>query len=354
MANYGYNYLAPTPPKVLRRQIAQSVNAQVAPYLNQINRAELQGSNYIAQYGNQLAQQLGAAQAQTRANYGQAESSQAAVNAALANRLSGQGSAAADDLARQLAAAGQSTGPSSSVGAIGSGASNAGFASGSASLSALLAQGAAAQQYAGQLPNLARMRSLQEQGLFQQQQEKARADVLAKVPGLIDSASKQAQANEFQKAVAVQSGLVDQAKLNQTASYDAAKINQGNAKIAATNANNAAKIQLAQQQLHETQRYHDLSIQARQVANDISRYRATHPRSTRPGSNGGLTQSQKSKYYAQGTDAAIAHKQKGSTAMQTYRFFANRGMPPRIAADIVGRVYGGWLKPGDKKRLGIR
>jgi len=358
MANYGYSYLAPTPPKVLRRQVAQSVNAQVAPYLSQINRAERQGASQIGVYSDALARQLAGAVDQTRANYGQAEASQAAVNAALANRLSGAGNQLSNDLAGQLAAAGQSTAPSSAVGAIGSGAANAGFASGSASLSNLLAQGAAAQQYAGQLPNLARMRGLQEQGLFQQQQEKSRADILAKVPGLIDSASKQAQANEFQKAVAVQSGLVDQAKLQESSAYHQASIQQRNRAITSQN-------QRASANLAETQRYHNLSIQARQVANDIAKYRATHPRSTHQST--GPSDSAIRKYRAQGVEAAIAHKHgvykdsKGNdvhipqlTAMQTYQYLTRRGMPPRIAATAVGQVYGGWLKPGDKKKLGIR
>src|SRR5215831_9538073 len=130
MANYGY--LQPTPPRVLQRQIRASVNAQIAPYLAQINRRELQGSGLIAQYGDQLARQLGGAAAQTQANYGRAEAQQASLNAALSQQLSGAGASLASDLSRQLSAAGQSTAPAQSVGAIGAGAANAGYARDSA------------------------------------------------------------------------------------------------------------------------------------------------------------------------------------------------------------------------------
>lgn len=368
MANYGYNYLAPRSPKQLKREIRQSVNAQIAPYLGQINRAESQGSGMIANYSEQLAHQLLDAQRQTRQNYGQAEASQASINTALANRLSGAGAAVSNDLASQLAAAGQSTAPSSAVGAIGSGASNAGYASGSASLSALLAQGAAAQQYAGQLPNLARMQGVQQQGLFFGQQEKNRGDLLAKVPGLIDTATQQAQAQEFQKAVAVQSGLVDQQKLQLDTQYKQARLNQGQ-----------QSLNLRASALQTSNLFKQAGLDLRGKQFQLSVQREHRLAQGKAGKKGGFTPTQIQKLQGNAIEAVkvLKHGQQnpnydpsspdyhngipdkrqwkskpGADPHSAFRYLINHGVPPTMADWAVGSVYGKWHAPGEKGKRG--
>lgn len=215
MARYGYNYFAPTRPKVLRRQVAQSVNAQIAPYLQSINRRGAAGSALINQGTESLAASLSGAQGQARQIYSDAEARQAAVDSALSQQLSGAGASQSAALSAQL---GQANIPTSNLLAnIGSGAANAGAAMGSANIARLIAQGASQQEYAANLPNIARLSGAQQQQRYQGQLETQRQDILGKVPGLISTSTQQAQDREFQKQVAAQSGLAKIGALNESA-----------------------------------------------------------------------------------------------------------------------------------------
>jgi hypothetical protein len=213
MARYGYNWFQPQSPRQLKRRVNRDLQGRLGS-----------GNRAIDAYTNALASHLQPAEGRTHSNYLAAEQQQAAVDQALANRLSGSGQALQQDLASQLGAAGQDQAPAGTVGQIGAGASNAGYASGSANLSQLLSQGAAAQQFAGMLPNLARLQGQQQRGQY-------RSQLYSELPKLMQDA----QDREFQKAVASQSGLVSMQKVAESAAYHKATLSVRQQAIRAEN-----------------------------------------------------------------------------------------------------------------------
>src|SRR6266542_615667 len=203
MARRPYSFLDPLTPKALRRQAVRYANAQFGPVLAQINaeynRRVQAGASSIGAGTQQLASALAPAAGQTAGYYSQAKAEQAALDEAMRAGLTSAGAAGAADLARQGYAGNQLAG-------IGAGASAASFGMGSAALSRLISQGAAAENYAGTLPALARLGCAQHaKNLTLQLEHGRQADVGAlrgKIPGTVAQIEQDLANREFQKATA--------------------------------------------------------------------------------------------------------------------------------------------------------
>jgi hypothetical protein len=205
-----YDFLAPLNPKQRAKQAKQYVNAQYGPVLANLNadyaRQARVGANTIASTTNQLATQLAPEAAHTHDIYAGAQSAQAALDAAIAAKLTGAGASLGQDVSGQLAAAGQSTAPASNLTALGAGAGAASYGIGSAALSGLIGRGAAAETAAAALPGIARLGGAQRGADFLGQVESGRQkDVSAlrsKIPGTLADIQQQQDALEFQKSAA--------------------------------------------------------------------------------------------------------------------------------------------------------
>lgn len=341
MARYGYNWLMPLTPRQLRRQVNNQLNPRIAS-----------GDRAINAYTNALAAHLMPAQANSHQIYSQAQAQQSAIDSALANRLSGAGSQVSGDLASQLSQAGQNTAPAQEIAQEGQGAGNASYASGTATLSQLLSQGAAAQQFAGMLPNIARLSG-------QQQQGQNRAQIMSQFPQLY----QQAMDREFNKAVAVQSGLVDQAKMGQQQQQFNARQRQSQQQFNAR--------QRQDQQHFDTQT--SLAMGRINLSKDqynLAVKREQRMARTRSGKSGGFTPSQLSKFHATAVDTVkdwkhgvpnpyynpsssnyhngVAdsqqnlHPARPNDPRGAFKYLVLHGVPPSIADDAVGRVFGKW------------
>jgi hypothetical protein len=244
-----YDPFAPLTPKQQRQLARRYANAQFGPVLAQINaeyaRRARSGGAAISAGTEQLAGQLAPEQGRTHEIYAAAQAAQDSLDQAIAAKLSGAGQAASGDVNKQLDAAGIPRAASPDLAQMGAGAGAASFGIGSAALSRLVGQGAAAENYAGKLPALARLGGAQKaQDLALQLEHGRQTDVgnlRSKIPGAVSQIEQDIGNRELQKGIAVQSGLVAGAKLDASA--------------AATNA-----------RLQTTQRGQDLSHQDRQAS----------------------------------------------------------------------------------------
>lgn len=166
--------------------------------------------------------------------YERAQGQQRQVNTDLANRLGSFGQGLQGEITGKLQAQGA---PQGVVGEIAGGAgttaqgvANANFAKGSAGLEALLAQGAAEQAYGAKLPGIAGLTGQQHGRQLEAQLSQSLADQLGQIGarGAGDESSLYTHLLdlELQKAIAKQSGLINQDKLaadtrykNQTLRY---------------------------------------------------------------------------------------------------------------------------------------
>lgn len=135
--------------------------------------------------------------------YGTAETADAAGTSALADRLSGAGQASSDALAARLASInepGVVNPVAASLAGAGAGAAGGVAGIGTSSLAQLIADSAHAQEYATKLPGIASASGVQNQTAFQSgvagAESKALAPVLAKAPGLEQSAASSILTNQ--------------------------------------------------------------------------------------------------------------------------------------------------------------
>lgn len=341
-----YDPLAALTPKQQQKRAYALLGPLIAQINAQFDRQASAGGKSISDYTDLLAQRLGPMADQTHGLYAAAEAQQRADDKALADRLGALGGTVG---AQAGGATGVPTGSVPDLASIGQRAANTGFASGSSKLAQLLAQGTATESYGRELPGIARMGGAQAIKDLTAQLESGRQSSLESARGKIPSILQQIQADELQKAIASQSGLISSAKLQQGAAQFGAK--QG----------------IAQATLAERARHDKATENAKMVANDISRYRATHPHSTK---TGGFTPNQTQKMRSNAIEAvkALKHGQQNphydptSTgyhngvpdkqqytmkpgkfdAPSAYKYLRNHGVPPPIADWAVGRVYGAW------------
>jgi hypothetical protein len=177
-------------------QIQTSAQGQLSPLIQQLtdslNRQAQAGGQAITGYTSQLAQQLAPFQQSAANIYGGAQQSQAASDAALSQKLSGEGGQQAQDLGARLASINAPGAVNAAVGqgmsdATGSG--NALYATGSASLANLIASGAAEQSYAAKQPGLAGLAGEQQIGGLQSSIANSLASgtdkINAQAPGIV-------------------------------------------------------------------------------------------------------------------------------------------------------------------------
>lgn len=179
-------------------QIQSNAQAQLAPLIkalqDSIGAQSQSGMNAINGYTSNLAQHLAGFQQNAQNIYGGAEQSQAASDAALSQKLSGEGGQQAQDLGAKLASINAPGAVNQAVqGATGeaAGAGNALYATGGASLANLIASGAAEQSYASKLPGIAGLAGAQQVGNLQGELAKNLADqtgqLQGKVPDIVNS-----------------------------------------------------------------------------------------------------------------------------------------------------------------------
>jgi hypothetical protein len=204
------NPYAPKTDAQLQAEAAAFVGAQINPLIDEINRSitarSQSGSQAIQSATAALINAMAGYGPATAAAYGTAEKNVAALEDALANRLTGQGKDVAADLSGALAAAGQDTTGAQGLAGVGAAAANAGLAQGSAALEALISQGAAAQNYGAKLPTIGglygREATNQFQSMLNQQLAEQLGQVRSQVPGLTANIFESLQGREFAKAEA--------------------------------------------------------------------------------------------------------------------------------------------------------
>lgn len=265
---------APQTDQQIQSQAQGMLDPVVAQITSAINARAQAGGQSIGGYTDQLAKNLMGARGQVDQAYAPAEQGTAATNAALADRLSGAGNATSDALASRLASIGSPDVTGQAAGAVrqaGTGSGNALYASGSASLEQLLGNHATAADYAGKLPDLARLGGLQQlgalQGRAQQDIRDQTAQVTSQLPSIVQGLRSQSDARANNRAsvaadlyqfltgqnttrATAKAGLVgDAASLASQDARSAASIQAQNARTSATiqsqNARTQAQIDAA-------------------------------------------------------------------------------------------------------------
>lgn len=220
------NPLRPRSDQEIRSGVTSEVNAEINPQINaivgEITRYANAGQNAIRGYTDRLATELGGYQQSAGNIYGAAQRAQAAADAALAQRLSGQGGQLADQLAKQFASAGGGGDPNVAK-QMGEGASGALFATGSAALADLISRGAGEEAYAAKLPGFARLAGIQGVRDLQLGAQRDLADetgrIRQQVPGIVSELTRAARSDELNKTYA---RLADETKA-ETAARKAAE-----------------------------------------------------------------------------------------------------------------------------------
>jgi hypothetical protein len=242
-----------------KNEVYPAANAQIAALTNELTRTSKAGAGAISGYANQLANDLGGYGASAKQIYGGAQQSQAAVDAALASRLTGQGNQLGDELAAKLA---QINAPGAQMSDVAGGARQIGqtsgntqFALGSNELGRLVGEGAASQNYAAKQPGIARMGGLAAGRDLELQLQKQLADksgeIRAQAASDYASAVKGYSADEVDKAIAnlTQRGKVAVADVG--AQADAAKLH---ATAAEKERDRESKIQLKREEIASRER----------------------------------------------------------------------------------------------------
>lgn len=250
VANRIAGYTAGLPKPLTDQQISARAQALLDPLVKQttdrINASTKAGAGAISGYASKYADALAGYGDSAKAIYGGAEQSQAAADAAESGALRTGGSQLADQLAGKIGQISSApnvmqAGTAPVVGNA-AGAANATLGSGSAALSALIAQGAAAQEYAGKLPGIARAQGASDIRDLSLASQKTLADQIGELekqtPGLIESLRSQSD----QRASNIASTRNQAAQYYDTQNRDTAKFLKAeqDAGINATTKANAA------------------------------------------------------------------------------------------------------------------
>lgn len=167
------------------------IGPQIAAATATSNAQTAKGQAAITGYTQALLPAIKAITDQIGAGYKGAEASSASLADATRAALTGQAAGEGNALTTALGNAGLPTTLGSQVAATGAAAGNTSLASGNATLQGLLASGAAANEYAGKLPNIAFLQGLQASKDYQGKQADALntliTDLRGKQPGLAQS-----------------------------------------------------------------------------------------------------------------------------------------------------------------------
>lgn len=244
----GYQPLTPA-------QIQKQAQGEISPILQAITG---QANTQAAQQGNQInaltqdyANELG--QLNMAAPYQAAEGQQAAVDAALQQSLTGEGSSLAGGLSDRLKALQGSSGQAavdqaaSQLSSQGQSSGNTALANGSAALSNLIANAAAGDEFGRTLPGIAKLSGLQALGEMGSQQQQNLSNATLQLESQLPSIVQDLTANNetgLSNAVAAQQ---KQQALNFDNAVKEATLGQGQQKINASIANNQTRAGIAQQ-----------------------------------------------------------------------------------------------------------
>lgn len=219
-----YDYLAAIPPAQLQRQVRQTVQSQINPYLAQINK----------QFGMQQKAGLADITAANRGFVTGAEQYTPMVQQSDAEMLHGQqlldqgirqflaetGQNVTQGVLGQQQAAGAPVealaATQAQTGGLSTGIQGEALGQGASTMSRMLSQKAADVNYGNLLPNVARAQGTQDVNLFTrnitQQRSAALGDVTQQVPGLVATTYQNLLKNEVDKQVARQAYQLDQQK----------------------------------------------------------------------------------------------------------------------------------------------
>jgi hypothetical protein len=262
---------APTSDAELQARAGGIGQQQLAALIDQIRQAiegrSRSGTAAIGSLTNQLGGLMSGVGPASQKIYDTARVSGSQINDALANRLGqfGQGLAAeqAGKFALQGAPAGVAGQIAGGTQQTAQGAANAGFARGSAGTEMLNTQGAAAGAYGAALPGIAGLTGIQNERNLQAQLSKAFADQVGAAQGqsqtTIANIYMHLLDQELSKAVAKQSGLINQEKINATNYNKNAALTYKKQNDARNAKLKAQSLGISQQRVNETMRHNGMS-----------------------------------------------------------------------------------------------
>lgn len=234
-----FDALAPVGPREQRRQAQRDLKASYNPLAKMINRSASASAKNIAGVYGRLAGDLGAYRQTEQDIYGRARTALEAANTGAAAGLGQTASSVGGALQAALAASGQSAdqGGQGTAGYQGDVTRlQAGQASrGGAALSELALRGAAAENYAAQLPQFARLAGGQAIQESEARRRRDISDLSAKAQSQLADALSSRHRLEYEKAVASRGLGLDYAKLDADAQQAAAAEAGRNARNAASN-----------------------------------------------------------------------------------------------------------------------
>jgi hypothetical protein len=172
--------------------------------LDAINQRLTSQQGAITNYSKDLAQMMGQYGPAAEAAYGNAQTGQAAVDAALAQTLSGAGNAGQAELAGKLAKIDADPGTAARINGAAAGATqgaaSAAAGRGAASLSDLISRGAAAGDYGAKLPGVAGLYGLQATKSAQAQGTTDTANAVSQVEQQLPTIVNQIRTNRQQQS----------------------------------------------------------------------------------------------------------------------------------------------------------
>jgi hypothetical protein len=348
-------------PQAQQKLVTRTVRAQTVPLLASINKEfaarAASGRAAVGGYTNALVRDLTPQAEQTHGIYNAALTQQAADDAALANRLAGLGGQVSENLRSQLTGAiGETQLAQITQGAAGQGASAGATVAGlgTAARGALRGAGTAAETYASELPAIARTGGLQRisqlLGQLGTQRSSALSAVREKIPGITADVAQQVRAEQFQKAVARQSGLAQAQQAAATTAYRKAQLGQGQQRIdlATAKAQSDAIFKKAGLDIRRdnyklaVQREHRLGLAKKGKKGGFTPLQLSHLRGTAIETAKDWKHGVPATHYASGEvkQAGQPGHPEPSAARGLVRFLVNHGIPPTMAVWATNQVYG--------------
>lgn len=246
--------IAGLPQPMTSGQIGQAAQGQISPLLaaltGTVNDQARNAQHAIAGYSSDAAKQLSGVD--WGAPYRQAETGQAAIDAALQQSLTGAGSSDAAALSSRLGVINDPSVAAAAGGLASSGAAagTTALASGSANLGSLLSNAASADSYGQKQPGLTRLAAEQQiaQAGAQAQQTIATdaANLEQQLPGIIANLTSASNTASNNIASARENQLSRQDALAAGGAKAAQTAQTNQIKVDTVNANNATRIQIAQ------------------------------------------------------------------------------------------------------------
>lgn len=199
------------------REIRQQARGQTMPLARELGRMlearAAAGARNIEGVTNRLASSLGGYEQRVGDIYGKSREQLGALNQQVGSAISAAGQQGASALAERLRLSGGDPSLAAALGTAGAGASAAAQAYGGAELAQLISNEASGRTYAASLPGIAKLGGLQGirelQARKQQDLAEGMSDIRSRIPGV----ERDIRDREVQKAVALRTFGLDEAKL---------------------------------------------------------------------------------------------------------------------------------------------